>query len=257
MKTVILAGGHGTRLAEETGVRPKPMVEIGGFPIIWHIMKFYSAHGFNEFVICLGYKGYIIKEYFSNYFLHTSDVTFDLRDNKLMVHQSHSEPWVVTLVDTGLDTMTGGRIKRILPYVDNEPFMMTYGDGLSDVNLATVLSQHEASGATLTMTAVQPRGRFGAVTLDEDDRVTSFVEKPPGDRGFINGGFFVVDPGIGDYLGDDGSVLEEEPLKRLAVEGRLSAYRHRGFWQPMDTLRDKHVLEQLWAAGSAPWKIWS
>lgn len=256
MKTVILAGGHGTRLAEETSTRPKPMVEIGGFPIVWHIMKFYSAQGFHEFIICLGYKGYMIKEYFSNYFLHTSDVTFDLRDNTVTVHHSHSEPWVVTLVDTGLDTMTGGRIKRILPYVDHEPFLMTYGDGLSNVNLEAVLAHHETSGATVTLTAVQPRGRFGAVAIDAEDRVASFVEKPPGDSGFINGGFFVVDPSIGDYLVDDTTVLEDEPLGRLAAEGHLAAYRHHGFWQPMDTLRDRQLLEQLWDTGRAPWKIW-
>lgn len=257
MKAVILAGGRGTRLAEETSLRPKPMVEIGGYPIIWHIMKLYSAQGFNEFVICLGYKGYVIKEYFSNYFLHTSDVTFDLRDNSVVVHHSHSEPWVVTLVDTGLDTMTGGRIKRVLPYVDREPFLLTYGDGLSNVNLQAILDHHEASHATLTLTAVQPMGRFGAVTIAPDDRVTSFVEKPPGDRGFINGGFFVVDPSIADYLIDDRSVLEEEPMERLASDGLLAAYRHPGFWQPMDTLRDKQLLEHLWDTGRAPWKIWS
>ncbi len=257
MKAVILAGGRGTRLAEETSLRPKPMVEIGGYPIIWHIMKLYSAQGFNEFVICLGYKGYVIKEYFSNYFLHTSDVTFDFRDNSVVVHHSHSEPWVVTLVDTGLDTMTGGRIRRVLPYVDREPFLLTYGDGLSNVNLQAILDHHEASRATLTLTAVQPLGRFGAVTIDPNDRVTSFVEKPPGDQGFINGGFFVVDPSIADYLVDDRSVLEEEPMERLASDGLLAAYRHPGFWQPMDTLRDKQLLEHLWDTGRAPWKIWS
>lgn len=257
MKTVILAGGRGTRLSEETSIRPKPMVEIGGYPIIWHIMKFYSSQGFNEFVICLGYKGYIIKEYFSNYFLHTSDITFDLRDNSVMIHHSHSEPWVVTLVDTGLHTMTGGRIKRVLPYVDREPFFLTYGDGLSDVDLAAVLDHHETSHATLTLTAVQPLGRFGAVTIDPNDRVTSFQEKPPGDRGFINGGFFVVDPSIADYLADDQSVLEEAPMERLASDGLLAAYRHVGFWQPMDTLRDKQLLENLWDTGRAPWRLWS
>lgn len=256
LKTVILAGGQGTRLAEETSARPKPMVEIGGYPIIWHIMKFYSSQGFNEFVICLGYKGYMIKEYFSNYFLHTSDITFDFRENKLVVHHSHSEPWLVTLVDTGLETMTGGRIKRILPYVDHEPFLMTYGDGLSDVSLTAVLDHHDTSKAIFTLTAVQPRGRFGAVTLDATGRVTSFVEKPPGEQGFVNGGFCVVDPAIADYLEGDGSVLEEEALKLLAANGLLAAYRHWGFWQPMDTLRDKQFLEQLWGTGHPPWKIW-
>jgi glucose-1-phosphate cytidylyltransferase len=256
LKVVLLAGGLGTRLAEETSTRPKPMVEIGGNPILWHIMKYYSSFGFHEFVVCLGYKGYVIKEYFANYFLHMSDVTFDLRDNALEVHQNHTEPWRVTLVDTGAETMTGGRIKRILPYVGNEPFLLTYGDGLSDVDLGAVIDLHMKQGATVTLTAVQPIGRFGAVTVSEHDWVTSFVEKPPGDSGFINGGFFVMDPSIDDYLAGDETVLEQDPLQRLASEGKLAAYRHSGFWHPMDTLRDRQQLEKLWASGSAPWKRW-
>jgi glucose-1-phosphate cytidylyltransferase len=256
LKVVLLAGGLGTRLAEETSTRPKPMVEIGGNPILWHIMKYYSSFGFHEFVVCLGYKGYVIKEYFANYFLHMSDVTFDLRDNALEVHQNHTEPWRVTLVDTGAETMTGGRIKRILPYVGNEPFLLTYGDGLSDVDLGAVIDLHIKQGATVTLTAVQPIGRFGAVTVSEHDWVTSFVEKPPGDSGFINGGFFMIDPSIDDYLAGDETVLEQDPLQRLASEGKLAAYRHSGFWHPMDTLRDRQQLEKLWASGEAPWKRW-
>lgn len=256
MKVVLLAGGLGTRLAEETSTRPKPMVEIGGHPILWHIMKYYSSYDFHDFVVCLGYKGYIIKEYFANYFLHMSDVTFDLRNNRLEVHQNHTEPWRVTLVDTGADAMTGGRIKRILPYVGNEPFLLTYGDGLSDVDLTAVIDLHLRQRAVVTLTAVQPMGRFGAVTVSDDDWVSSFVEKPPGDSGFINGGFFMMDPSIADYLAGDDTVLEQAPLQHLAEQGKLAAYRHSGFWHPMDTIRDRQQLEKLWASGAAPWKRW-
>lgn len=257
MKVVILAGGLGTRLSEETEIKPKPMVAIGGKPILWHILKIYSSQGFNEFIICLGYKGYVIKEYFANYFLHMSDVTFDLANNRMEIHQNFAEPWRVTLVDTGLETMTGGRVKRIKDYVGDEPFMLTYGDGLADVDLATLLEVHRKSGKACTVTAAQPTGRFGALSLDEAGGVQSFLEKPLGDGGWINAGFFVMEPDVFDYLEGDGTVLEREPLESLAREGQMVAYRHRGFWQPMDTLRDKNLLEGLWGAGQAPWKLWS
>jgi glucose-1-phosphate cytidylyltransferase len=256
MKVVILAGGLGTRLSEETQVKPKPMAEIGDKPILWHIMKIYSSYGFNDFIICLGYKGYVIKEYFSNYFLHNSDVTFDMRDNRVEVHQNATEPWRVTLVDTGAETMTGGRIRRIAPYVEDDTFMLTYGDGVSDVDVAALLADHRASGREATLTAVQPLGRFGALEIGTDGAVDSFREKPLGDGDWINGGFFVCQRGVFDRIAGDGTVWEREPLESLAADGQLHAYRHEGFWQPMDTLRDKTHLEGLWASGSAPWKVW-
>ena len=256
MKVVILAGGLGTRLSEETQIKPKPMAEIGDKPILWHIMKIYSSYGFNDFIICLGYKGYVIKEYFSNYFLHNSDVTFDMRDNRVEVHQNATEPWRVTLVDTGAETMTGGRIRRIAPYVEDDAFMLTYGDGVSDVDVAALLADHRASGREATLTAVQPLGRFGALEIGADGTVDSFREKPLGDGDWINGGFFVCQRGVFDRIAGDATVWEREPLESLAADGQLHAYRHEGFWQPMDTLRDKTHLEGLWASGSAPWKVW-
>ncbi|MGQ0501903.1 MAG: glucose-1-phosphate cytidylyltransferase [Panacagrimonas sp.] len=256
MKAVILAGGLGTRLSEETGTRPKPMVEVGGRPILWHIMKTYSAHGINDFVICLGYKGYVIKEYFSNYFLHMSDVTFDLRDNTRTVHRGGAEKWRVTLVDTGEATQIGGRIKRILPYVENdEAFCLTYGDGVGDVDITKLLELHRSEGRLATVTATQPPGRFGALWM-EGNQVKGFREKPDGDGGWINGGYFVCSPKVGSYIDNDLTVWEREPLERLSKEGQLSVYRHAGFWQPMDTLHDKNRLEQLWASNKAPWKVW-
>ena len=256
MKAVLLAGGLGTRIAEETGSKPKPMIEIGGRPILWHIMKIYSAHGVNDFVVCLGYKGYVIKEYFANYFLHTSDVTFDVKNNEMHVHNVTAEPWRVTLVDTGEETMIGGRIKRIMPYVQNDPaFCLTYGDGVADVDIGAVIAQHEQEGRLATVTATQPPGRFGALRY-EGTRVTGFQEKPLGDGGWINGGFFVLSPQVVDYIEDDSTVWEREPMEQLAAEGNLSVYFHHGFWQPMDTLRDKMHLESLWQAGKAPWKVW-
>jgi len=255
VRVVILAGGLGTRISEETQVRPKPMVEIGGRPILWHIMKCYSAHGFRDFVICLGYKGYMVKEYFANYFLHMSDVTFDMNDNRMEVHQRYAEPWRVTLVDTGESTSTGGRLKRVRQYVDAEPFCFTYGDGLSDVDIARLVTFHREQSTIATVTAVQPPGRFGALDL-ERNRITGFREKPEGDGGWINGGYFVLSPGVFDYIAGDETVWEREPLERLARERQLSAFQHRGFWQPMDTLRDRILLDQLWASGEAPWKVW-
>jgi glucose-1-phosphate cytidylyltransferase len=255
VKAVILAGGLGTRISEETQVRPKPMVEIGGRPILWHIMKLYSAQGVNEFIVCLGYRGYMIKEYFANYFLHMSDVTIDMRDNAMQVHQKSAEPWKVTLVETGEATQTGGRLKRVARYLDHEDFCFTYGDGLADVDLKALLAHHKAQKAKATLTAVQPPGRFGALVLD-GSHVFSFQEKPKGEGGWINGGFFVCSPAVLDYIQGDGTVWEREPLERLAGERALSAYFHRGFWQPMDTLRDKNHLEELWASGSPPWKKW-
>lgn len=255
MKVVILAGGLGTRLAEETVVRPKPMAEIGEKPILWHIMKTYSHYGLNEFVICLGYKGYMIKEYFSNYFLHNCDVTFDMRTNELCVHQNVNEPWKVTLVDTGVETMTGGRVRRIRPYVEGETFMLTYGDGVADVDITALADFHAAHGKTATLTAVQPLGRFGALEV-EGDVVREFREKPLGDGDWINGGFMVLEPAVFDRLDSDDTVLEQGPLRTLAEDGELRAFRHEGFWQPMDTLRDKRVLEDLWDSGEAPWKVW-
>jgi len=255
MKAVILAGGYGTRISEETQARPKPMVEVGGRPVLWHVMKTYSAHGIHEFVICLGYKGYMIKEYFANYFLHMSDVTFDLRENRMEVHHRHAEPWRVTLVDTGEATMTGGRLKRIREYVGEESFCFTYGDGLSDVKVPELIAFHRRQGKLATITAVQPPGRFGALDLQQN-LITGFREKPQGDGGWINGGFFVLEPRALDAIEGDRTLWEREPLERLARDGQLAAFRHLGFWQPMDTLRDKLLLESLWASGKAPWKVW-
>jgi glucose-1-phosphate cytidylyltransferase len=254
-KLVILAGGFGTRLSEETDVRPKPLVEIGGRPIIWHIMKIYSQHGIKEFIICCGYKGYLIKEYFSNYFLHMSDVTFDLSDNSAHYHNKRAEDWKVTLVDTGADTMTGGRIKRVREFVGDETFCMTYGDGVGDVDISNLLHHHETQGKDATVTVVTPPGRFGAVKLDGHS-VTGFEEKPQGDGGLINAGFFVLEPSVFDLIDGDSISWEREPLEALAAAGQLSAYRHKGFWQPMDTLRDKHQLEKMWSSDAAPWKSW-
>lgn len=256
MKVVILAGGKGTRISEETTIRPKPMVEIGGKPILWHLMKVYALHGFNDFVICCGYKGYMLKEFFANYALHSSDVTYDFRSGTTTFHDRKMEPWTVTLVDTGEDSMTGGRIKRVAKYVGDETFCCTYGDGLSNVNITELVAFHKRQGTLATMTAVQPPGRFGSFTLPAGEtRVDSFREKPKGDGAWINGGFFVLEPGIFDYIDDDLTTWEQEPLMRLSENGELSAYRHEDFWQPMDTLRDKHVLEEIWATGKAPWTI--
>ena len=255
MKAVILAGGLGTRISEETAVKPKPMIEIGDKPMLWHIMKLYSHHGINEFVIPLGYKGYMIKEYIQNYWLHNADVTFNMQDRSVQVHQDANEPWCVTLVDTGIDTMTGGRVKRLAPYLDGT-FMLTYGDGIANVDIQRLLEFHRAHGRLATVTAVQPSGRFGAMELDADSAVTSFREKPIGDGGWINGGFFVCEPEVLDFVQGDETVWEREPLERLAAEGELRAFLHAGFWQPMDTLRDKRLLEQLWDSGSAPWRVW-
>jgi glucose-1-phosphate cytidylyltransferase len=256
MKVVILAGGFGTRLAEETSVRPKPMAEIGEHPILWHIMKTYSHYGFDEFVICLGYKGYIIKEYFSNYFLHNSDVTFDMTKPEMIVHENATEPWKVTLVDTGAETLTGGRLQRVARYIGDETFMMTYGDGVADVKVDELLAFHRSNGKEATVTAVQPLGRFGVMRLDDEATVRAFEEKPQGEVGWINGGFFVLEPSVLDRIGDDNVMFEHGPLEGLAADGQLGAYRHSGFWQPMDTLRDKRHLEELWASGAAPWKVW-
>ena len=255
MKAVILAGGLGTRLSEETVVRPKPMVEIGGKPILWHILKHYSRHGIDEFVICLGYKGYLVKEYFANYFLHTSDVTLDLRDNSMAVHHKHAEPWRITLVDTGDNTQTGGRLRRVAEYLDEDTFCFTYGDGLSDIDITAELAFHRSRGTLATVSAVQPPGRFGALDI-EGGRITQFTEKPQGDGTWINGGFFVLEPGVLRYIADDSTVWEREPLEALARDAQLSAYVHRGFWQPMDTLRDRTRLEELWQSGAAPWNTW-
>lgn len=256
MKVVILAGGFGTRLSEETDLKPKPMVEIGGKPILWHIMKIYSHYGLNDFIICLGYKGYVIKEYFANYFLHQSDVTIDLQNNSMEIHQSKAEPWKITLVDTGFNTMTGGRIKRIQKYVGNETFMLTYGDGVGDVDIDALLKFHRQNKKHVTVTSVQPSGRFGSLNLDEKKNVVSFQEKPKGDGAWINGGFFVLEPEAFDYISSDDTVWEKEPLEALAQEGQLVAFTHSGFWQPMDTLRDKNHLEELWKTEKAPWKSW-
>jgi glucose-1-phosphate cytidylyltransferase len=257
MKAVILAGGLGTRISEETHLKPKPMIEIGGSPILWHIMKVYSAHGVNQFVICCGYRGYVIKEYFANYFLHMSDVTFDMAENRMEVHHQKAEPWRVTLVDTGEDTMTGGRLKRVADHIDSEDlFCFTYGDGLSDVHIGNTIDFHMRHGKLATITAVQPPGRYGALELAES-RVTGFMEKPRGDGGLINGGFFVLSPRVLDLIDNDASSWEGKPLTQLARMGQLMAYQHHGFWQAMDTLRDKNQLEELWASGQAPWKVWS
>ena len=256
MKAVILAGGLGTRISEETHLKPKPMIEIGGKPILWHIMKIYSAHGVNDFVICCGYRGYVIKEYFANYFLHTSDITFDMGSNRMEIHRRHAEPWRVTVVDTGEDTMTGGRLKRVADYVaDDEAFCFTYGDGVADVNIAEAIRFHQAHGKLATVTAVQPPGRYGALQM-EGARVSGFAEKPRGDGGLINGGFFVLSPRCIGRIAGDATSWEIEPLTGLAADGELMAYAHHGFWQPMDTLREKNLLENLWASGRAPWKVW-
>ena len=255
MKAVILAGGLGSRLSEETTIKPKPMVEIGGKPILWHIMKSYSAHGIDDFVVCLGYRGYMIKEWFANYALHTSDVTFDLAAGSMEVHQTRTEPWRVTLVDTGDRTMTGGRLKRVLPFVGDEAFCLTYGDGLADIDMQALIAFHRKQGRLATVTAIQPPGRFGSLDLDGVD-VNQFQEKPRGDGSWMNGGFFVLEPGIGAYLADDETVWEQEPMRKLAADGQLAAYRHEGFWQAMDTLRERNQLEELWASGEAPWRAW-
>jgi glucose-1-phosphate cytidylyltransferase len=257
MKAVLLAGGFGTRLSEETQIKPKPMVEIGNRPILWHIMKIYSAHGINDFVICCGYKGYVIKEYFANYFLHMSDVTFDMRFNQMNVHVGNAEPWRVTLVDTGENTMTGGRLGRVREHVGNETFCFTYGDGVADVNISNLVAFHHEQKTLATLTATRPPGRFGAVCLgDAETKITTFKEKPEGDGAWINGGFFVLEPEAIDFVADDNTVWEKEPLEKLAHMDQLSAYKHSGFWQPMDTLRDKQYLEQLWKENRAPWKVW-
>jgi glucose-1-phosphate cytidylyltransferase len=257
MKVVILAGGLGTRISEETHLKPKPMIEIGGKPILWHIMKIYSAHGINEFVICLGYKGYLIKEYFANYHLHMSDVTFDLSNNSKKIHNNYSENWKVTLVDTGEETMTGGRVKRIYDYVkDEENFCLTYGDGVSDVNISDLIKFHKLHGKLATLTATQPPGRFGAIQINPQNVITDFQEKPDGDGRFINGGFFVMSPKVIKYIDGDKTLFEQEPLKNLARDHQLTAFKHTGFWQPMDTLRDKTQLEEMWQSGKAPWKNW-
>ena len=256
MKTVILAGGLGTRISEETDLRPKPMIAIGGMPILWHIMKMYSHHGINEFIVCCGYKGYVIKEYFANYFLHMSDVTFDMSENRMTVHNQKAEPWKVTLVDTGDDTMTGGRLKRVADYLKNEEnFCLTYGDGVSDINITELIAFHKAQKVKATVTAVLPPGRFGAIDVT-GNRVKSFREKPQGDGAKVNGGFFVLSPQVIDYIGNDKTIWERDPIERLALDGNLAAYQHNGFWQPMDTLRDKIHLEELWQSGKAPWKVW-
>jgi glucose-1-phosphate cytidylyltransferase len=255
MKAVILAGGLGSRLSEETTLRPKPMVEIGGKPMLWHIMKIYAAHGIEDFVICLGYKGYVVKEWFANYALHTSDVTFDLGSGEMTVHHSTTEPWRVTLVETGEATMTGGRLRRVLPYVGEETFCFTYGDGVSDLDLRALIAHHRAAGMVATVTAVQPSGRFGALRL-EGDRVVALREKPRGDGAWINGGFFVLEPSVADYIAGDESVWEQEPMERLAADGQLGAYKHPGFWLAMDTVRDRDELQALWDSGRPPWRRW-
>lgn len=256
MKAVILAGGFGTRLSEETSTRPKPMVEVGGKPVIWHIMKIYASYGINDFIICLGYKGYIIKEYFANYFLHMSDVTLDIARNKMEVHQNNAESWRITLVETGEKTMTGGRLKRVAPYLDQEDFCFTYGDGLADIDIHALISYHKNRKTLATLTAVQPPGRFGALHI-ANQKIIGFKEKPQGDGSWINGGFFVLSPKVIDYIFNDNTVWEKTPLEKLAHENQLSAYIHHGFWHPMDTLRDKNYLEDLWITGKAPWKVWT
>jgi len=255
MKAVLLAGGLGTRISEETNLRPKPMIEIGGKPILWHIMKMYSNHGIHDFIVCCGYKGYLIKEYFANYFLHMSDITIDMSKNSVEIHQQYSEPWKITLVDTGETTQTGGRLKRVKDYLDGD-FCMTYGDGVSSIDISSSITFHKQHGKLATMTAVQPPGRFGSLNLD-GTKITSFLEKPQGDGSWINGGFFVLNPKVIELIGDDNTVWEKYPLENLAQNNELQAFFHKGFWQPMDTLRDKNQLEELWASGSAPWKTWS
>ena len=257
MKAVILAGGLGTRLSEETVSKPKPMVEIGGKPILWHIMKIYSSYGFNEFVVLLGYKGYYIKEYFTNYFLHQADVTIDLKDNSLTVHNNSSEPWKITLIDTGLHTMTGGRIKKAQEFIGDNCFMMTYGDGVSDINIEELVEFHKAHGKAMTLSSVQPDGRFGALNIDNKNRINEFKEKPLGDGNWVNAGFFVCEPEVFDYIdNNEDEVFEEQPLQNLAKDGKLLTYKHNGFWQPMDSLKDKGDLNKLWDDGSPPWKVW-
>lgn len=257
MKAVILAGGVGSRLAEETSTRPKPMVEIGGNPMLWHILKIYSHYGINDFIICLGYKGYLIKEYFANYRLHSTDVTIDLQTNRIETHRSDCEPWRVTLIDTGIGTGTGGRLKRIIPYVkDEEMFCFTYGDGVSDVNISTVIEFHRRHGKLATITAVQPTGRFGSLEINDEGRIAHFIEKPKGDGRWVNGGFFVLSPQVADYIEGDNTTWEHGPLEQLSRDGQVYAFRHQGFWQHMDTLPDRNLLENLWSAGSAPWKVW-
>lgn len=256
MKVVILAGGLGTRLSEETDIKPKPMVEIGGKPILWHIMKIYSQHGFNEFVVCLGYKGHVIKEYFANFFLHHSDVTFDLKQNKMEVHNSEAENWKITLVDTGKDSMTGGRIKRIQPYVNNSTFMLTYGDGVSNINIKELVDFHKKNKKMVTVTAVQPESRFGVLDINNANEVKSFLEKPKGDIGWINGGFFVCEPDVFKYIKGDETIWEREPLENIAKDNELCAFRHEGFWKPMDSLKDKQDLNKFWDTNKAEWKTW-
>jgi len=257
MKAVILAGGFGTRISEESAIKPKPMIEVGSRPILWHIMKIYAAHGITDFVVCCGYKAHMVKQYFSDYFLFRSDMTFDLRNNTMEVHSSSAEPWRVTCVDTGENTMTGGRVKRVKEFIGNETFCMTYGDGVSDVDITASIAFHKAHGKLATLTAVQPSGRFGAFTLHSDSStVESFHEKPKGDGAWVNGGFFVLEPGVLDHIGGDSTVWEREPMETLSEQGQLCAWKHAGFWQPMDTLRDKMLLDELWAKGSAPWKVW-
>lgn len=255
MKAVILAGGLGSRLSEETEIKPKPMIEIGGKPILWHVMKIYSAHGINEFIICLGYKGYVIKEYFANYFLHMSDVTFDMQQNSMTVHQQYAEPWKVTLVDTGDKSNTGGRLKRVIPYVADDDFCFTYGDGVGDVDITAVINLHKKEERLSTVTAALQPGRFGVLEFTQN-KVEHFIEKPQGDGGWINGGFFVLSPKVAEYIADDQAIWEREPMQNLAKDEQMSVYFHHGFWQPMDTLREKYLLEDLWRTGKAPWKIW-
>jgi glucose-1-phosphate cytidylyltransferase len=256
MKVVLLAGGLGTRISEESHLKPKPMIEIGDKPILWHIMKTYSYYGYNEFIICLGYKGFVIKEFFSDYYLHTSDISFDMTNNRMTVHNNYSEPWKVTLVDTGLNTMTGGRVKRIKSYLNDEPFMLTYGDGVADINIDELVKYHNDCGKIATITAVQPGGRFGTLDIDDNGAINSFREKNKEDGGWINGGFMVLQPEIFDYLEDDQSIFERKPLETLAQQNQLNAYKHNGFWQCMDTQRDKLNLDELLASGNAPWKVW-
>lgn len=255
MKAVLLAGGLGTRISEESVLKPKPMIEIGGKPILWHIMKMYSAHGVNDFIICCGYKGYVIKEYFANYFIHNSDITFDVKNNKMEIHQNTAEPWKVTVVDTGEETMTGGRLKRVAKYLGNEDFCFTYGDGVSDINIRASIEFHKSHGKMSTITAVQPPGRYGALKMN-GTKVEAFMEKPKGDGGVINGGFFVLNPKVVEYIKEDATIWEKEPMEKLASQGQMQAFVHEGFWQPMDTLRDKKHLEELWNTGKAPWKSW-
>jgi len=255
LKVVILAGGYGTRISEETTNKPKPMIEVGGMPILWHIMKHYSSYNMNDFVICCGYKGYMVKEYFANYFLHMSDVTFDISKNEMQVHQKHAEPWKITLIDTGLDTMTGGRLLRVKKYLENETFCFTYGDGVSDLNISELVNFHKKKSKLSTLTTVQPPGRYGSLDLMGDE-VKRFMEKPIGSGGWINGGFFVLEPDVFDYINDDTTIWEREPLQKLAKEYQLNAFIHKGFWYPLDTLRDKNYLEDLWNHGKAPWKTW-